>query len=187
VTATVVVLAGGTSERFGADKLAAPLWGTTVLDRTLAGMPSGWPVVCVGPPRTTVRDVLWTREEPAGGGPLAGIAAGARLAASAVTVVVAGDMPGAGPAVPALVAALAAAPDHVGAVVGTDAGGHANPLLAAYRTVALRRALPADPHDRAARTLLSALVHRTLPVDAAAAADVDTPEALEDVRRRLGP
>ncbi|HYN29245.1 MAG TPA: NTP transferase domain-containing protein [Dermatophilaceae bacterium] len=187
MTATVVVLAGGTSVRFGADKLAAPLWGTTVLDRTLAGMPAGWPVVCVGPGRTTVRDVLWTREEPPGGGPLAGIAAGARLAASAVTVVVAGDMPGAGAAVPALVAALVAAPDDVAAVVGTDASGHANPLLAAYRTLALRRALPAEPRDRAARTLLRALPHRALAVDGPAAADVDTREALEDVRRRLGP
>ena len=32
---TVVVLAGGTSRRFGSDKLAAPLHGSTVLDTVL--------------------------------------------------------------------------------------------------------------------------------------------------------
>ena len=36
---TVVVLAGGTSRRFGSDKLAAPLGGSTVLDTVLGSLP----------------------------------------------------------------------------------------------------------------------------------------------------
>ena len=37
---TVVVLAGGESRRFGSDKLAAPLGGSTVLDHVVAGLPA---------------------------------------------------------------------------------------------------------------------------------------------------
>ncbi len=73
---TVVVLAGGTSRRFGSDKLAAPLGGSTVLDTVLGSLPPEWPVVVVGPPRECRRPVTWTREDPPGGGPLAGVAAG---------------------------------------------------------------------------------------------------------------
>ena len=44
---TVVVLAGGESRRFGSDKLAAPLAGTTVLDHLLGSLPQEWAVMCV--------------------------------------------------------------------------------------------------------------------------------------------
>ena len=148
----VVVLAGGRSRRFGSDKLAAPLRGSTVLDETLAGLPVDWPVVVVGDRRTTMRSVTWTREEPPGGGPLAGVAAGLALVAAEVVAVVAGDMPDAGPALADLVATLRAAPPEVEAVVATDAEGVANPLLAAYRTSGRPRPPPvsdrrADRHD----------------------------------------
>ena len=63
---TVVVLAGGTSRRFGSDKLAAPLRGSTVLDTVVASLPPHWPVVVVGPPRDCGRPVAWTREDPPG-------------------------------------------------------------------------------------------------------------------------
>ena len=48
---TVVVLAGGTSRRFGADKLGARLHGSTVLATVVGSLPPSWPVVVVGPPR----------------------------------------------------------------------------------------------------------------------------------------
>ncbi len=45
---TVVVLAGGTSRRFGSDKLAAPLHGSTVLETVVGSLPPGWPSGCRG-------------------------------------------------------------------------------------------------------------------------------------------
>ena len=181
----VVVLAGGGSRRFGSDKLAAPLRGSTVLDETLAGLPVGWPVVVVGGRRTTSRSVTWTREEPPGGGPLAAVAAGLALVSADVVAVVAGDMPDAGRALAELVDTLRAAPDEVDAVIGTDGGGVANPLLAAYRTEAVRALLRAcgSAHGRPARLLLD-LAHTELRVDASAARDVDLPADLDDLRDR---
>lgn len=175
-----VVLAGGTSRRFGSDKLEAPYAGRTVLDALLLSLPEDWTVVCVGPERATARPVRWTREDPAGGGPLAGVAAGAADLDPRVEVVVvlAGDLPAAGPAARRLVAALLTAEPGTDAVAGTDAEGFANPLLAAYRAPSLLAALPEDPRDRAARTLLRATAYATEPLVGLEGLDVDTPEDL---------
>ena len=177
---TVVVLAGGTSRRFGSDKLAAPLRGSTVLDTVLASLPSGWPVVAVGPSRETRCEVTWTREDPPGGGPLAGVSAGVALVPTELVAVVAGDMPDAGPALVPLVAALLAAPPEVGAVVAVDDAGVLNPLLAAYRASAVREVLPSPADGRPAKLLLS-LPHLELAVSGSAARDVDTPADLEEL------
>jgi len=96
-----VVLAGGTSTRFGGDKLAV------LLDQVLAGLPPQVAVVCVGPARPTVRSpVTWVREDPPLSGPLAAVAAGVAAGDGPVVVVVGGDMPRVGAAVGALLAAL---------------------------------------------------------------------------------
>ena len=177
---TVVVLAGGTSRRFGSDKLAARLHGSTVLDTVLGTVPAGWPVVVVGPVRECVRPVAWTREDPPGGGPLAGVAAGVGWVATRLVAVVAGDMPYAGPALVRLVAALRTAPAEVGAVVAVDEHGVANPLLAAYRVDALRAALPTPAAGRPAKLLLD-VAHVEMLVTGPAGRDVDTPADLEDL------
>ncbi len=177
---SVVVLAGGTSRRFGSDKLGAPLHGSTVLETVLESLPQGWPVVAVGPPRDCGRAVSWTREDPPGGGPLAGVAAGVAVVATEVVAVVAGDMPYAGPALVALVAALHTAPPEVGAVVAVDAHGVPNPLLAAYRTASLRQAVPVPAANRPARLLL-AVPHVEVAVTGTAGRDVDTPADLDDL------
>jgi molybdopterin-guanine dinucleotide biosynthesis protein A len=182
---TALVLCGGTSRRMGSDKTAATLGRATVLDHLLDALPGPWPVVAVGPERPTRRSVRWTREVPAGGGPVAGVAAGVRLVDTDLVVVLAGDMPFAAGIAGRLAAALEADP-AVDAVVGTDAGGRANPLLAAYRTTALRQALPLSSADVPARQLLR-VTHGELPVAAADALDVDTPEALATARHRLAP
>ena len=129
---TVVVLAGGESRRFGSDKLAAPLGGSTVLDHVVAGLPAAWPLVVVGAARPTVGEVAWTREDPPGGGPLAAVEAGLALVRTGILVVVAGDMPFAGSVVRTLVDALREAAPGVVAAVGLDEDGVPNPLLAAY-------------------------------------------------------
>jgi len=177
VAVAVVVLAGGSSRRFGADKLAAPLRGSTVLDTVLGSLPGDWPVVVVGPVRACVRPVTWAREDPPGGGPLAGVAAGVDALDARIVVVVAGDMPYAGPAVLTLVAALRSAPPDVGAVVAVDGQGVANPLLAAYRADALRAVLPMRAENRPARLLLE-VAHLELELPEDATHDIDTPEDL---------
>jgi molybdopterin-guanine dinucleotide biosynthesis protein A len=178
---TVVVLAGGTSRRFGSDKLAARLRGVTVLETVLGSLPAHWPVVVVGAPRDCGRPVTWTREDPPGGGPLAGVAAGVEVVATELVAVVAGDMPYAGPALIRLVAVLRTAAPQVGAVVATDEDGMANPLLAAYRTAAVREGLPQPAANRPAKLLLG-LPHLELVVTGPAGRDIDTPADLDDLQ-----
>ncbi|MBR7744709.1 NTP transferase domain-containing protein [Phycicoccus sp. BSK3Z-2] len=176
-TVTVVVLAGGRSTRFGADKLAASLGGGTVLDHLLQALPAHWSVVAVGGRRDTARPVTWARERPAGAGPLAAVLTGAGAAGTDLLAVVAGDMPHAAPALVDLVAALDGAAPDVAAVVAVDDEGVPNPLLAAYRTPALLAAAPEDPAGVPARRLLG-LPHRRVAVTGRAGRDVDTPADL---------
>ncbi|MGL5927660.1 MAG: molybdenum cofactor guanylyltransferase [Dermatophilaceae bacterium] len=173
----VVVLAGGGARRFGSDKLAAVVGGRTLLDALLTTLPPAWPVVAVGPERRTERPVTWTREQPPGGGPLAGVEAGLARVTEPVVVVIAGDMPDAARALGALRAALLESPPETVGAVATDPAGVANPLLAAYRTEALRDGTPRPAAGRAARALLD-LPHVRVPVDPVAARDVDTPADL---------
>ena len=177
---TVVVLAGGGSRRFGSDKLAAPLGGSTVLEAVVASLPTSWPVVVVGPERECGRPVTWAREDPPGGGPLAGVAAGMALVATPLVAVVAGDMPYAGAALPALADVLRTAPPEVDAVVARDAGGWPNPLLAVYRCAQVRAVLPDPAADRPAKLLLG-LAHVEVDVAGPASRDVDTPADLADL------
>ncbi len=180
---TVLVPCGGESRRFGADKTRAPLAGSTVLDRLLTGLPPHWPVVCVGPERPVTRRVAWQRESPPGGGPLAAVAAPLATVASPVLAVVAGDQPLAGPVALRLVADLLARPGLDG-VCARQPDGRLNPLLAAYRTGALRRAVPADPAGRPAAFLLDVLEVGAVDADTP---DVDTPSDLEALASRLDP
>lgn len=181
---SAIVLAGGTARRFGSDKLAAPLGDSTVLDRLLDGLPgpAEWAVVCVGPDRATRRSVHWVREDPPLGGPVAAIAAGLATGwvPEGIVVVLAGDQPYAAAASLRLSALLDQSPD-VDAVVAVDGRGRTNPLLAAYRTDALRGALPADPAGAAARSLLDRLSVLPVRVAEEESRDVDTPEDLRDV------
>lgn len=181
--ATALVLGGGDSRRMGSDKTAAALGAATVLDHLLDDLPADWPVVVVGPERPTRRAVWWTREVPPGGGPVAAVAAGLSLVETELVVLLAGDMPFAADTAARLATTLRA-DAATDAVVAVDAGERPNPLLAAYRTAALRGALPNPPANAPARSLL-AVAHTTVPVDEADSLDVDTPEALAAARHRL--
>lgn len=179
---TVVVLAGGSARRFGSDKLAAPIQGSTVLDHLLDSLPARWPVVAVGPARPTARAVRWAHEDPPGGGPLAGVAAGLALVGSPLVAVVAGDMPHAARALVALEAALrTSAPDVAGAV-GVDETGSANPLLGVYRTPDVRAGIPDPAHGVAAKRLLD-LPHLEVTVAGLPGRDVDTTQDLIELDR----
>lgn len=166
----VVVLAGGASRRFGADKL------TVLLDSVLAGLPDDvGTVVCVGPERPTRRDdVGWTREEPPLGGPLAGLAAGVPLTSSDLVVVVGGDMPDVGRAVPALVATARRTGRPA---VLVDANGRAQPLASAWPRQVLVESLEriGPPAGRPLRQLVADVEVSELADSWGAARDVDVP------------
>ncbi len=122
--AAAIVLAGGASSRFGADKLAAPLDGRPLLHHALAAADAvvGTIVVVLEPGSEPVvlpplRARLLVAHDPeAHQGPLAGLAAGLSVLAKAApdvdrAIVIGGDMPWVAPAVlMALLAALDADP-----------------------------------------------------------------------------
>lgn len=192
---TAVVLCGGGSTRLGVDKTRQAFGEGTVLDQVLGGLPAAWAVVGVGPSRACARAVVWTREDPPGGGPLAAIAAGLRGVETPVVVVVAGDMPFVGAGLLRLVDALEADESLDAAAATSDATSavRANPLVVAYRTAAARRALdalsaasPAGMANGRARALLDAVPHAVVCVPADTLADVDTAADLAAARARLG-
>jgi molybdopterin-guanine dinucleotide biosynthesis protein A len=103
VTVIAIVLAGGRSERFGGDKLAAELDGLPILERTIRAVsPVADEVIVVGPaagghaltpgddPITVVTDA-----EPFEGplAALAGVLDGALRGRGGIALVVGGDMP----------------------------------------------------------------------------------------------
>jgi molybdopterin-guanine dinucleotide biosynthesis protein A len=183
---TAVVLCGGAARRFGADKTRALLGDSSLLERVVGGLPAAWPVLCVGPERPLGRDVQWVREDPPGGGPVAALAAALPLVTTPLVVVLGGDMPyAAGPA-PGLVARLGA--DHdADAVAARDGDGRTQPLLAAYRVLALRDALPEAPAGTPLMRLLDALRVEVVDARWPLTLDVDTPADLEEARHRLEP
>jgi molybdopterin-guanine dinucleotide biosynthesis protein A len=193
----VVVLAGGTARRMGGgDKTALDLGaGRSVLDHLVSGFEETVPVVVVGPSRTLERSVVWARESPPGGGPLAGLAAGldrlgrvgptdgsARSGEATWVVVVAGDQPFAAEGVPALLAARTPAADGV---IGVDPAGRDQPLLGLYRAAALRDRLHGDLAGRSMHSLLDALNVVRVPLTARSLLDVDDPDSLAAARAAL--
>ncbi|MFH8616527.1 NTP transferase domain-containing protein [Streptomyces sp. NPDC017979] len=147
----VVVLAGGGARRLGgADKPALSVGGRPLLDRVLGACRGAVRTVVVGGRRPTARPVLWAREDPPGGGPLAALDAGMRRLAQGpapvpgpepdVVLVLSADLPFLGGAT---VRGLVAALDRSGreGVLLVDADGRDQPLVAAYRPEPLRREL----------------------------------------------
>lgn len=175
----VVVLAGGTSRRMGGgDKTALDVGGAPILHRLLTELPP-WPTVVVAPRAAAplpagLEHVRWTREDPAGGGPAAGLAAGVAALPPEVTFVVAlaGDQPFAAGAVPRLLKAIRE-DVHAEAVLTVDAGGRTQPLLAVYRASALRRVLPHVRSGDSIRSAFAGISTSLIPVGLKEGLDVD--------------
>lgn len=171
-----IVVAGGRGLRLGGkDKPALELAGRSLLDIAIDAARAARAIVVVGPRRPAGRAVKWAREEPAGGGPLAALAAGLRALppGSGIVAVLAADLP----AIEAgTIHALLRTIDEADGAVAVDSTGRAQPLLAAYRTAALRRALATigQPHGQPMRRLLETLDLARLEVGRAAE-DIDTP------------
>ena len=175
-----VVLAGGTAVRMdGIDKASLQIEGVTLLERALAATMSAAEVVVVGSPIAASRSVVWTREEPAGGGPAAGLLAGLDrfLAAPDLVVVLAVDMPRVNAGTVARLTWAVEASASVDGAVLVDEDGRRQTLAAVYRWAALQSARPKDRSSAQGlpmHALVGDLRIVEVPVVGDEARDVDT-------------
>jgi len=181
-----IVLAGGTASRLGGvEKPTLALGHKSLLDHVLGGLPPGTRTIVVGPPQPAGPAVTFTREDPPGGGPVAGVAAGLAHAREEVVVLLAADMPFVAPGVPLLVSALRESPPLDGVLL-VDAEGREQPLAGAYRAGALRQRLAVigEPAGASLRRLLAGLSLRRLPDQGGWTLDCDTWADLRAARQR---
>lgn len=161
---TAIVLTGGTSRRFGSDKSQALLSSHSLLDEILLALPPVLPVIIVGPePLTVTRPVVVTQEEPAFGGPVAGIAAGLEIVETELVAIVATDMPFVAPLLLRLIEQLS---EKFDVAMPVDAEGFRQPLAAVYRVESLRKALVTlgNPRGQSMRNLVALLNVREILV-----------------------
>jgi molybdopterin-guanine dinucleotide biosynthesis protein A len=178
-----IVLAGGAASRLGgAAKPQLKVGGRSLLDRAVGAVSDAARVVVVGPEQPVDRSVVFCREEPPGGGPVAAIAAGLAHTSADVLLVLAADLPWIAPAVPLLIAALPSS----GTALLLDASGRANYLAAAWRRTSLEHALGAlgDPVGASARALAGAVEQVYVADRDGWGRDCDTWEDLADARSR---
>jgi molybdopterin-guanine dinucleotide biosynthesis protein A len=127
---SAIVLAGGRSDRFGSDKLNAPLEGISLLQRAVSAVATQADEVIVvlapgdeRPLPVAAVPVRRAMDPAAHGGPLVGLLAGLEVADQPLALVVGGDMPALVPEVlGALVGALVAAGDGTEAVALVQRG-----------------------------------------------------------------
>jgi molybdopterin-guanine dinucleotide biosynthesis protein A len=190
-----IVLAGGASTRFGADKLAAQVGGRTLLELAVAAVAvvASEVLVVVAPgddrPLPSGKVSIRRVEDPERhGGPLVGLLAGLEAAKEPIVIVVGGDMPALSPDVlAALIRALEASPGSADAAVLLQRS-EPRPLPAVLRNGAATptaRRLIAEG-ERSLRALIRALATRELgegewrglDPEGATLTDVDRPEDL---------
>ena len=179
-----VVLTGGSAVRLdGADKAGLELGGRTLLEHALAALSEVSEVVVVGEEVPTTRPVTFRREDPPGGGPLAGLLAGLdgfmrtpkRVLALAVDMpFVASDT----------IARLCAGAGPHGAVL-VDEGGARQYLCAVYDVAALRLSSPPDHHGGSMRAVVNRLDVAEVLAVGHEARDVDTWADVRDLRGAL--
>lgn len=192
-----IVLAGGRSSRLGSvPKAELVVEGVTLLARTLAAVSSSRRVVVVGPRALKLppTGVLHAQEEPPFSGPAAAIAGGlaalrhdaelrGEVGPGEVTLVLACDMPGIGPAVPRLLRGLNDNPEADGVVAVDD--DRLQPLAAGFRTSRLASVIaPLEREDSLGGLPVFRLIDELnlAPIDVppGSTADVDT---WEDAQR----
>ncbi|GLZ31533.1 molybdenum cofactor guanylyltransferase [Lentzea sp. NBRC 105346] len=171
--AAAIILTGGSGARLGGvDKAALEFGGGTLLDHVLSVVDGCAPVVVVGP-RKDVPGVVWTREDPPGGGPLAGLAAGLAEIDTEFVVVLAVDQPG---LTKGTIARLRSVGDNA---VLFD--GRQQWLTGVWRVADLRAALPDDPANASMRSVFGPLGPTPVLAQPGEARDVDTPEDLTNL------
>lgn len=183
----VIVLAGGAGVRLGGRTLGAKalirLAGWPLADHVLLAASAASTRIQVGPARIALADPLFVREQPAGAGPVAAIAAGLARVTAPMVAVLAGDLPFVGPALAPLRRAAGAV--DVAALV--DPTGRTNYLAALWQAESLRAALARldSPVDAPVRALYGSAELAHVPDFDAAAADVDTPADLAAATARI--
>jgi molybdopterin-guanine dinucleotide biosynthesis protein A len=195
-----IVLAGGRSSRFGADKLAAAYEASTLLGRAVAAVAvvSTEVIVVVAPgderqlPQAGVPVIRAVDPEPFGG-PLVGLLAGLEVAREPIAVVAGGDMPTLATEVLALVIRMLAATEGSHDAAALVQRGAVRPLPAVFRngtaTTAARHLI--GDGERSLMALIRALNTLSVreadwrPLDPLATTllDVDRPEDLPTTRR----
>ncbi|MFR0358805.1 NTP transferase domain-containing protein [Streptomyces sediminimaris] len=185
-----VVLAGGAARRLGgADKPGVHVGGRALLDHVLTACADARTTVVVADARPTARPVLWAREDPPGGGPLAALGAGLHHTAAGELVVLSADLPFLETATVVRLLTALRASDADGVLL-TDADGRDQPLVAAYRTQALRRELATLSTEHGGltglplRRLTGALDLTRVP-DPVASFDCDTWDDIATARARI--
>lgn len=180
-----ILLAGGRGSRVdGAVKPLFEVNGSTLLHRAVAAVRSGGAgrVVVAAPVLDAQLDVVWVREDPPFGGPVAGLVAALPEVDAEEVYVIACDLPTADAAVALLPAPLPAGVD--GACLDD---GRRQWLIGRYRIASLRVAaspLPDRGRDASMRALLGGLVVSSVSVDPALTHDVDTWDDLRAARDR---
>lgn len=182
-----VILTGGSAVRLGgADKASVELGGLTLLEHALGALVDIDEVVVVGEAVPTSRPVTFTREDPSGGGPAAGLLAGLGCFARTPTWVLAlaVDMP---LVTSWTVRRLSEAAQYDGAAL-IDDGRKLQYLCALYSTEALARARPpyGEEHGLSMRALVGTLRLEHVPAVGPETQDVDTWEDLLRLREALG-
>lgn len=186
-----VILSGGSAVRLdGADKASVEVGGLTLLEHAIGTVIDADEVVVVGEPVPTTRPVTFTREDPAGGGPAAGLLAGLRAFARppAWVLALAVDMPlVTSGTVRRLLEAARSSNRHDGAAL-IDDGRRIQYLCAVYRVASLERVRPPyeDEHGLAMRKLVRGLRIEHVPAIGSETQDVDTWDDLVRVRQALG-
>ena len=181
-SASVIVLSGGTSRRFGRDKSQAKIAGKSLIALILGSIPSEFKVVIVGEdPKIESSQYQCVLEEPIGGGPLAGFKAGLDASESELVALIATDMPFASGLVLNLINSIRV---HDDAVMYVDAKGFKQPLAAVYRSASVKRALAdmGQLDGKSVRELISHLMVHEIEMShevAQALVDIDTAADLE--------
>jgi molybdopterin-guanine dinucleotide biosynthesis protein A len=193
--AAAILLAGGRGSRMGgAVKPLLELDGQSLLHRAIDAVSGCSPVTIAAEVLDeTVTGVDWVREQPPFSGPAAAVVAvlgawRARDEKPGWALLLACDLPHPDVAVASLTAASAepGAPRDGWCLV--DAEGRPQWLAGLYRTAALHEAaatLPDAGRDASLRALLGGLAIERVPATAAAVADIDTWNDLEQARSRV--
>lgn len=185
-----IVLTGGQGRRLGGvSKADLQVRGVPLVVSALATAADARRIVVVGPPTAHHPAELTTREDPAGGGPAAGLAAGLRLLRrvgetppAPWTLLLACDSPDAAGALPLLVQEADGSTADV--VMAVD-GGHRQPLLALYRTTQVQAVLADLVVDGTSmRSVVGNLRVDTVEVPAGTARDIDTWDDYAEMNRR---
>jgi molybdopterin-guanine dinucleotide biosynthesis protein A len=183
-----VILTGGTGVRLGGvDKASIEIAGQTLLEHALTATAVADEVVVVGPQVPTSRPVTWTREDPPGGGPAAGLLAGLDALAfrPELVCVLAVDMPRFSAGTVARLVDVLVSSDEADAACLVDEEDQKQWLAGVYRYDALAAARPADREDEhglSTRKMLMPLRIVGVPAVEGEARDVDTWADLRDLR-----